>query len=441
MLWVVTMVHRTHMPLTPTFIDGLLLVTNAVPDTALIIDCANCGADKFSMIGGLHDLGSSITHWSRQPRARFSNIRADDMVLGTEGKLRESLLELIAQRQPKLVFLVQSSAVQLIGSNHDVVAEDIEAETGVPIAVVRPQPLSGDWLDGVSAALEGLARRLELSEREPGDDAVGVVGYPFERFEQDHASNVRELRRILEAMDCTMPRAWLDGSDAVASQAIGRASTLLAMSSGRTAAAILAQRTGARVVECGLPMGIEGTSRWIRGVAAALGRREQAERFIERELDELVPRLERVVRRTFIGRSAAVIGGPEQVTLLGELLGELGIAVRLAVPFGRREHAADEVRRAMAVQQHPAEVLFDATFPEVEDAFRSLVQSKRLDFVIGSGGARDAAKALRLPYVEIGHPCYVRHALFDAPWLGYRGVLWIADTLFNMLHEIDYLAY
>lgn len=429
------------MPLTPTFIDGLLLVTNAVPDTALIIDCANCGSDKFTMIGGLHDLGSSMTHWSRQQRARFSNIRADDMVLGTERKLRESVLELIAEKNPRLVFLVQSSAVQLIGSDHDAVAEDIETETGVPILVVPPQPLSGDWLDGVAVALDTLAGRLELVDRDGDEDSVGVVGYLFERFEQDHAANVRELERMIEAIGCRMSRAWLDGSDTIASGAIGMASTLLAMPTGSRAASTLARRTGARVVECGLPLGIEGTGRWIRGVGEALGRGDLAERFVDRELDQIVPRLERAVRRTFMGRSAAVIGDPEQVEGLAELLGELGIAVRLAVPFGRREEVADHVTRAMATLQHPAEVLFDADFPSVEDAFRRLVGQKRLDFAIGSGGARDAAKELRLPYVEIGHPSYVRHALFDAPWLGYRGVLWIADTLFNLLHEADYLGY
>jgi len=39
------------------------------------------------------------------------------------------------------------------------------------------------------------------------------------------------------------------------------------------------------------------------------------------------------------------------------------------------------------------------------------------------------------------HPCYVRHALFDAPWMGFRDALWLADALFNRLQDADYEAY
>ncbi len=43
-----------------------------------------------------------------------------------------------------------------------------------------------------------------------------------------------------------------------------------------------------------------------------------------------------------------------------------------------------------------------------------------------------------MPYLEVGYPSYLRHALFDAPWLGFRGALWLADALSNLIRENEY---
>ncbi len=433
---------RTPLPLTPTFIDRLLLVTHAVPDSALVIDCADCGADKFSMIGGQHDQSSSLTHWSHKPRARFSNLRANDMVMGTERKLREAVLETIERRGSSAVFLVQSSAVQLIGSDHETVARDIEEQTGVPVMVVPSKALSGDYLDGLAAGLELLAAKLPLAEPGGRAEAIGVVGSPFDRFEQDQAGNVRECARMLDGIGFAQRRMWLDGSDTKALGHVGEVGTLLALPLGRRAATKLASRAGARKVDApALPIGIEASVSWVRAVSEALGCKERGEAFIERELDGLVPRLERAVHRTFMGRRAAVIGDPDFVAQMTGYLAELGVSSSVVAVLARREKALEEARRQ--VRAHGQEPIFlaDPSFVDVEGPLRQRFANQEIDFIVGSGAARDAAKPDRIPYLEIGHPCYVRHALADAPFVGFRGAAWIADQLFNMLSEADYLAF
>jgi nitrogenase molybdenum-iron protein alpha/beta subunit len=435
------MTARTHLPTTATVIDGLLTLANAVPDLGMIIDCADCGEEKFAKIGLQHDLMSSLTDYSSGHRVRFSDLRAHDMVFGTESKVAEAVRALVRQRHSKLVLLVPSSVALLLASDLPAIAADLEEELGVPVAAVSARPLSGDYLEGFEVGLEALANKVVLEAPADGGVEVGLVGYVFERFEEDQRANVRELRRLLRGLDREVSAVWLDGARAQELGSIGRAGTLLSMPGGRRAAEVIARRGGARVVECGLPIGLDGTARWLTGVGEALGCADLAARFIEQELGLIVPRIERAVRRDLLGRSVVVAGGPHYVAELAEFLAELGLVVRLVLVQSRSEADGEQIGERLRRCGQEPEILVDPTVPLVEDALTELAKAAPVDVIVGSGSARDAAKPLRIPYVEISYPCYVRHALFDAPWLGFRGALWLTDAIAGRLSEASYIRY
>ncbi len=432
---------RTHLPLTPTFLDGLLLLTNAVPDSSLVIDCANCGSDKFAMVGSQHDMMSSLSHGDRKLRVRFSDLKANDMIMGTERRVRATVIDLMKTKNPSLVFLVQSSAVQLIGTDAERLADDLETELKLAIAVVPPQPMSGDFSDGFAAALEVMARKLPLPAASPSPQRVGLIGHLFERFEADELANVAELRRMIEALGFEPGSVWLDGKLTRELVDVSRDGHLLALSGGKRAASALAARTGADVCELEVPIGLDGTVRFLHGLGQSLGVADRVDAVVSRELDVIVPRLEKAVRRSFMHRNVAVVAPPGEAVSLAAYLAELGMAVKLVVVLARRDAATQRVRDELAAAGIGAKIIGDPSFPLVEDAFRALREAGSLDLIVGSGAARDAAKPYRIPYVEFMHPCYVRHALFDAPWLGFRGALWLADAMFNRLHDADYSAY
>ncbi len=428
---------RSHLPITPTVIDGLMTLVNAVPDLGMIIDCADCGEEKFAKVGVQHDVLSSLTSYSRGHRIRFSGLLATDMVLGTTPKVVEAVRSLVATRSPGVVLLAPSSVAQLLASDLEAAAADLEEELGIPVGAVSARPLSGDFLEGFEVGLEALARKTVLAP--PGEcDEVGVVGHLFERFEEDQQANVRELRRLLLALGCEVPSIWLEGAPTQQLGAIGRATTLLALPGGRRAAAAIARANGARVVECGLPIGLDGSARWLTAVGKAVGRADRARAFVEHELGLIVPRIERAVRRDLLGRSAVAAGGAAYVGALAEYLAELGLIVRLVIVQSRRESDGRQVEERLRPYHQNPRVLVDPTFPATEQALADQMKAESIDVIVGSGCARDAAKPFRIPYLEIAYPCYVRHALFDAPWLGFRGALWLADALAGRIAEAAY---
>lgn len=435
------MTARTHLPTTATVIDGLLTLVNAVPDVGMIIDCADCGQEKFAKIGLQHDLMSSLTDYTSGHRVRFSDLRSHDMVFGTESKVAEAARALVRERRSGLVLLAPSSVALLLATDLKAIAADLEEELGVPVAAVSARPLSGDYLEGYEVGLEALANKVGLEEQADGGRQVGIVGYVFERFEEDQLANVGELRRLLRGLEREVPAVWLDGAPTHELGSVGRAGTLLSMPGGRRAAATIARRSGARVVECGLPIGLDGTARWLMGVGEALGSADVASRFIDGELSLIVPRIERAVRRDLLGRSVVVAGGPHYVADLAEFLAELGLVVRLVLLQSRSEADGDAIGERLRRGGQDPQLLVDPTVPLVEDALAELAKAAPIDVVVGSGSARDAAKPLRIPYVEISYPCYVRHALFEAPWLGFRGALWLTDAIAGRLSEASYIRY
>jgi nitrogenase molybdenum-iron protein alpha/beta subunit len=435
------MAARSHLPLTPTFLDGLLMLVNAVPDIGMVIDCADCGEDKFAMMGMQHDVLSSLTHYRRGHRVRYSGLRATDMVMGTQSKVREAVRELADDRAPSMVLLVASSAAHLIGTDLEALAAELEVELGLPIGVVAGQTLSGDFTDGFGAGLRVVACKAKLAPGERRRRGVGVVGYLFERFEQDQHGNVRELRRMLAGLGCEPGSVWLDGGRVAELGAIADAETLIALPNGLSAARALAERLGSGVVEAALPIGLQGSARWLARLGEALGCPDRAGAFVARELDAVVPKLERAVRRCFIGRRAVVVASPHNAVGLTEYLAELGLVVTLLVVQTRRESEADAIAAALAHEGLTPRMLLDPTFPLVEQALAEAAGAGQVHVVVGSGAARDAAKASRIPYLEIAYPCYVRHALFDAPWIGFRGALWLADALHALLSDREFMDY
>ncbi len=432
--------RKGFLPTTPTFFDGLFIATNAVPDACIVLDCPNCGCDKPGKTGVNHDLESSLLSRNGH-RADYSTLQANDLVMGTEEKLRAKVMETVEKRRPAIVLIAQSSAVLLMGQDIEATAAELEAETGVPVVAVPSNTLSGDYLDGYGAAVEALARKapLDVSRRRPG--SVAIVGHFMDRMEEDQQSNLRELRRICGALSIPVASVWLSGRVYADLLSVSDADRILTFGYGAGAGAALAARLGCELTECAPPIGLDGAARWTRSLAGLFDRGKEAGDFISRELDEAVPRLEWVVRREFVNRNAAIAADPFIAPGLISFLSELGMNIRSVVLRTRRQSAAGPVTAALESAGQSAGIIVDPAYPEVEEEWSGLRSKEKLDFILATGNERDIAKPLGVPFLELGYPSYVRHALFDAPWLGFRGAVWLADAMFNLFADWEYRRY
>lgn len=423
------------LPVTPPFLDGLYLGINAVPDAWLVVDAPAGCYFKLERIALNHDLNSTLFHPLARHRIAQTGIDYPDLVMGTEQKVRDIVRRVVQVASPPMVFLTETSVTQVTSNDLSGVAEDLARELERPVVFIRPDLFNGDYLDGYEAFLNVLAKQVRAMSGQLEPDVLAVVGYLFDRNEEDHHANTSEMKRMALAMGYREVVIWLDGSDIASLMRVGSAATLVALPCGQKAARLIAKQTGARVVELGLPVGISGTANWVRSLGRALGRDAAAEAFCRVELERLVPEADRIRESWLQDRRVAIAAEPELALGLLDFLSEMGMEVPLVVARSRREGRVGRLLEAASRLGVHVEVLYDPTASGLRARLRSL---GALDVVVGSSQERAAAWPTGAGFVEIGYPSFITHAFHPRPFVGFSGVRNLLTEIGNAIRAKEF---
>lgn len=338
----------------PGFVDGVCLVANALADMTFRVDATRDEIDAaLARLAG-HDRRASLSPGSRR----------------------------------------------LVGAE--------ESGDGGLVAVVDPG--QGDWLEGYAAALAALADVVPLAAGPVRSDVVAVVGMRVDRREGDREGDLAEVARFLDALGLVACPPWPSPAGVEGISLMARAGTLVATPYGREAARRLAKRTGANVVETGLPVGLAGTSAWVRRVSDSTGTRDAAEAFLAAELDWAAPRLEWVVPHMLLHRRLCLGGDGPWLAAWAEAFGEVGCRVVGALVT------------AGALPEECGLPLVDVV-PGPDEA----------DLVVGDHACVEAAREVGTPALERGYPNLGEHVVTARPTLGISGFLGEVEAVVNRL--------
>jgi len=282
-------------------------------------------------------------------------------------------------------------------------------------------------MDGYADALLAVAQSIRLPGARRSKDKAALVGYFMDRTEGDHAGNLRELKNLLAPLSLELVSAWPGGGSCDDLRKVARAGTIISLPYAREAAAALAARTGADLVETDLPLGIEGTRRWIERIASRRRREKKAGRAVEAALASIMPRLERAVPACLMGRRVTLFADPRMAGPFCGFLAELGMRPETLIVAGRREH----LQGGPAIpEDRGLRVLFEPSHLTVIETLRSAEPAA--DLVICNG---EIARSLRgrVPVLEFGFPSPTWHALAERPFLGFAGALNLVERMMNAL--------
>ncbi len=418
----------------PSFLEGMYLALNAVPDVRLILDAPVGCLFKSERLGLNHDLCSTLFDPLGSHRVVPTIEHPQQLVSGTEATLRGMIRKVVEASRPSVLFLSEVTAVLLTGNDGHAIAADMTRECGVPVAYIRPENLEGDFLEGFEAFLGRLADVIVSGPLTGGlaRGSVALLGYMPDRLEEDHQANRRELVRLVEALGLDCACLWLDGSNTATLAQVARAETLVAFPLGRGVARRIAERTGARVVEADLPLGLDGTARFLRLVARETGTpQERAEAVVEEALRRMVPVLDRVREQFLQGRSVVVAATPDLAPGLVGLVTEMGMTCPLVAARCRSESRLDPLREVLERLEQPAEVLWDYPRSAFRIALERLNDEQPVDVVIGTTSEAHAADTVGAGLVEVGYPSYRTHALTPRPTLGFAGTMRLVEEMLN----------
>jgi len=412
-----------------TYMIGVYLAVNAISDLFLLVEGPDCSYMKTQYVQGNHDWLSTLTSVSGFHRVANTALHPVHMSGSREEGVQDALLRIALKPEVPAVALTSMPMAFITGADYERLTRFVHDETGKTAIHIPGKSLAGDWLDGYGETLLSLAMQLDLSGGRRDDRKVGIVGYLFDRNEEDHLGNLRELRRIFSAMDLELVSVWLSGSSFEGLSAIRDAGTIVSLPYGRKAAKKLARRTGARLVEMPLPFGLGASEEFVRKLGVLSGRERQAETFIDKELSRVVPKLEWLVPFLFQNRNVGFIGEPHVVPGLSEMVSMLGAELSYAVVTNRAmnarglQEAVPETK--LLVYPKMKEMMRFVTRQALERELHLLVTNN-----VGIMGAQGAI-------LEFGFPSAFRHALYDRPFLSFAGALSFIDSMANALRMYE----
>lgn len=411
---------------TPTYMVGVYLATNAIQDAYLLVEGPDCAHMKTQYVQGNHDWLSTLTSVSGHHRVANTALHPAHLTRSRESSVRDALARLAAHPATGGVLFTSMPMAFVTGADYEALCREVGEATGKTPVHIPGKSLSGDWLDGYAETLLALARAVDVTGGAPAPRRVAIVGHLFDRNEEDQRGNVRELRRLLGDLGLDVVSVWLEGGRFRDLAAVRDAGTILSFPYARRAARLLARRTGARLVEAPLPFGLEATEAWLTQVGEALGVGEAATAVIERELAEIVPRFEWVIPFRLQGRRFGYVGDPH---LLPGFLASTRLVGASPSFVVCPDHARAEYRVRDTV---PADVPL-LQFPRMSTLRRFLVRhaaERGVDLLVSNNLG---LSFLPVALVEFGYPSFHVHHLVDRPFLGFRGAAAFIDTLANTL--------
>ena len=269
-----------------------------------------------------------------------TKLKKSEVIFGGEENLKQQIINVYNQYQPKIIVVIITCVPQLIGE--DVKGVIMELKERIPDLKVtycetgfnhpKSTPIGNDvsWKAIVDV----------LDQQETVKNSVGLLG----RAGQD-ADSLGMLTSLLREAGITtyaFPAGHIDEMAKIVKAEFLCPIHLVPYMTCRR----LRERFGSKIEFIELPVGIEGTSNFLRGVANLTDNQKLIE-IVDREEKRVLPRWQRIkeqFRQEHI--RAMMVSGPSNDISIGKILAELGAEV-IIIPSMRNKFAQQEKGRLM----------------------------------------------------------------------------------------------
>jgi light-independent protochlorophyllide reductase subunit N len=386
----------------------------------------------------------TLPHSPRSTRVAF--VVLDPEESPQQGQVASRVIEVAAGlRGTEFVLLVAGRSAELLGVDVGFEARLVARRLDLPVGVVNPDAaydipgaLSTDLEDRALAALVEASpkrRTSDLVESSAPMKRSGVLGNFLGRgrdevrvrrsrpvvllgatFSPGTARELREqLSRVGVEVDGSVP-----GTRAGALPALGEGTVVAVMDPNLTAAARAAEDRGARLVRTLMPIGVDGTARFIQDVATAAGARAN-ELSRARSVWEGIEPLRNRVR----GRRIFFAGDTGFEVPLARFLADAGtVVLEVGAPRLDKKFLATELQALGP----------DIDVVESPDWRGQMgrIDASRPDVVV-------ASPSLHVPLVARGHLCRSPQDFLESGLHGYEGARRILELLVHTFERAQTL--
>jgi light-independent protochlorophyllide reductase subunit N len=380
----------------------------------------------------------------RNPRVIFAVLDPDDPP--QQGLLASRIVESTAGlRGTKLVLLVAGRTAESLGVDAAFEARLVARKLDLPVEVVDPDAshevpgiLSTDLEDYVLAALVNLCPKRKTSDlvetaspAKRGGLFGGLLGRGSEASDSDGGRPVVLLGGtyspgVVRTLSAELSRAGVEVAGSIPGSGIGElprlgeGTVVAVMDPNLSSPAHAAERRGATVVRTLMPVGVDGTARFVQDVAEEAGSRTSEVVRARSAWEDLG-----VLRNRIRGKRIFFTGDTGFEIPLARFLADAG-AVVLEVGAPRLD------RRFLAAELQALGPDVDVVVSPDYRGQMNRIDETRPDVVISSPG-------LHLPLVARGHLCRSPHDFLEAGLYGYGGARRILELLVRTMERAETL--
>jgi nitrogenase molybdenum-iron protein alpha chain len=298
----------------------------SMEDSAFVVHsplgCAGCCgmANDWFRVGQAHR-GDFPLH---NARIIVTNLDEKDVVHGGEKKLREALNLAKERHHPKLIFVFTSCASGIIGDDVDAIASEIQGES--PDTIIIPIHCEGFkskiCASGYDASFLAIDTYI-LKDAPKGKTVPGLLNLfapPTVSF-----ADQMEIEHILEELGVTVNYIpFYSSLEKIRRIPDAQASTAICKVFADEFMEELKEKYDIPYSHTIMPIGVRNTGKWLRGVAAIMGKTEEAEDYIKKQQEQYLP-LVADLRRRLEGKRAVICGGAGRSFAGAALINDFGM--------------------------------------------------------------------------------------------------------------------
>jgi nitrogenase molybdenum-iron protein alpha chain len=289
-----------------------VLIQDAVTISHGPVGCAGC-LQEYAFTYRVNGANRGLKK-TKQRHIFSTNMEESDTVYGGNAKLAAAIREVYNRLKPNAIFIITTCACGIIGDDVGGIAEEAEAELGIPVAAIFCEGFrSKIWTSGFDAGYHGIARKLIKRSEKKQEDLINVVNFWGSDIFADW------FKRLGLRANYLTPYATIEQ---IRTSSQAKATVQICSTLGSYMAAALEQEYGVPEIRVAPPYGIEASDRWFRELGKMTGKEEEAERFIKEEKEKWLPEIFEI-KEKLKGKTAYVTAGASHGHSLLGLLREL----------------------------------------------------------------------------------------------------------------------
>ena len=416
-------------------LTGLNIAVHALWDAFMLMHCGVGCKHKTTSQLSTHDWARSVVD-----REGWTEVGDAELITGASDRIGPYLRSWYDRVEPSLIVVISVTFLDLTGEDLPFTVKENAETVPCPVIRVSAPGTHGDMFLGYQNGLVAVLRMLDWKQATRHSKEVAILGYWFDRYEGDHAGNLQQLQLLLKMLGLQLGAVAFSGTSFTKLQRIPQAEHLLVFPLLVPKIKRLQRVIKREMTVVPLPMGLRPIAVWLKTVA-------KATQTYSAHLEQLIQRKEEVVRKKLTavslytkGKRVAICADLPHAVGLCAMLSDLGVEVVLVALRGQSLGNASDFQEALLQNEVPVSedmlVLLDPSLHCLGEELGALIDLEDVDGIIASSTELNMVEQLPVPSLipfglEFGFPCKHYHTIRPAAYMGYTGILVLADRIVN----------